>query len=65
MSDDFSICPCCSEMDSLRNVTGTYPQIWTKEQIEEFEKYLWCVSCKKLVKKTDVKYQHTDYNKEE
>ena len=52
-------------MDSLRNVTATYGQVWTKEQIGEFEKYLWCVSCKKLVKKADVKYQHTDYNKEE
>ena len=61
MSDRFSICPSCKEMESLRDVTAMYHQVWTKDEIEEFEKYLWCVKCKKLINQKDVHYQHTEY----
>lgn len=46
-------------METLLNVTAMFPQVWTKEQIEEFEKYSWCTDCKKLVYKDNITYQHT------
>ncbi len=59
MGDDFTICPECGKIDSLRNVTATYPQVWTKKQIKKFEEELfWCVECNKIVNKKDVKYQY-------
>lgn len=61
MSDEFPICPNCSNIDSLRNVAGKYPQAWTKEQIEEFENnWYWCVECKKIVAIEGLKYVHSE-----
>ena len=61
MSDEFPICSNsnCGEIDSLRNVTATYPQVWKKEQIEELEKNLWCVECKQMISKKGLKYIHS------
>ncbi len=62
MSDEFPFCSNsnCGKIDSLRNVTATYPQVWKKEQIEELEKdWLWCVECKQMISKKGLKYIHS------
>ena len=59
MTDEFPICPSCSKINSLRNVTATYPQVWFKDDILELETYLWCVSCRTMVLKKGLRYVYS------
>ena len=57
MSDEFPICSGCGKIDTLRNITGIFPQVWKKEELEEIEKnWLWCVKCKMIISKKGLKH---------
>lgn len=59
MTDEFAVCPNCSKIDTMRDITAMFQKVWTIKQLETLSKYLWCVECKSITPKEVIKYVHS------
>jgi len=63
MTDEFPVCPNCSSIDSLRNITAQFPQVWKQAEIQEAENtFVYCVICKRMINRKETKIQEVGKN---